>query len=280
MLDDHEVEENFEGRDGGRNQRQVDEGLRAFESFQLMLTPAIAHPQTPATRRGYSYCASAGGFGFFVADTRSERSRPAGRHSAEARIMESGRDFPALLSWLEASNDPNDPSRPKFVVSPSVVFPWARETHGDVAYSLRSDAWDGYPHSLRDLLLLIAEREIQNVVFLSGDYHCSLFCEARLQRSGRRPVHAYSVVSSGLYSPYPFANTQAADLDMSYRGTLGVWFPGLAGADSLQISYRTPHCGQRDSFALVKVAATQGAWEMTVDFHSHSGVARAARVAF
>jgi phosphodiesterase/alkaline phosphatase D-like protein len=155
-----------------------------------------------------------------------------------------------VKQWLSGFSA--TPDEPKFIVSPSVVAPWSRETRGGLAYSLRSDAWDGFPASLYELLAFIARERIRNVVFLSGDFHCSLFCEMQLQLGSREAVPAYSVVSSGLYSPYPFANTAMAHLESEFHGAFGHRF-GTAGMGELRVRYQAHDAGAADSFAIVDV---------------------------
>jgi phosphodiesterase/alkaline phosphatase D-like protein len=182
-------------------------------------------------------------------DTRTERRRGRGTGSLDAAIV-SREQMDDLKRWLGGFRE--TPDQPKFIVSPSVVAPWLRETRGSLAYSLRSDAWDGFPRSLQELLGFIARERIRNVVFLSGDFHCSLFCKMQLQHGSQEAVPAYSVVSSGLYSPYPFANTPMAHLEREFQGALG----DRVGADDmreLRVRYRAHDAGTADSFAIVEV---------------------------
>jgi choline dehydrogenase-like flavoprotein len=265
MLDDHEVEDNFEGRPGWAK-----EGLRAFESYQLRLTPAFARAGGARADDDYWYIARAGGFEFFVADTRTRRRRGKARHSLNARIMDP-RQMKRLRSWLKEAH-PQDPDMPKFVVSPSVVAPWARETRGCSAYALRSDAWDGFPCSLHRLLAFIARERIRNVVFLSGDYHCSLFCCLRLAWDGGEPVSAYSIVSSGLYAPFPFANTRFEDLELDFGGSYKAWLD-LRRA-KLRVEYSSQPIGGGDSFAVVQVEGGGADRRLVVDFDSEQSCTR------
>lgn len=252
MLDDHELEENYDGEHPPlRRSATVQAGLDAFESFQLRLSPAYPLPEQPAPEgRRYSYTASAGGFEFFVMDTRTERRRGSRADSLQADII--GREqMTKLQGWLE-HGFPGREDLPKFIVSPSVVFPWSRETGGDLAYSLRSDAWDGFPQSLYELLGFIARKRIRNVVFLSGDFHCSLYCSMQLQHRSQMPVRAHSIVSSGLYAPYPFANTRLRHLEMAFDGEVEQR-SGMPNPSELRVAYKTWEGGTADSFAVVDV---------------------------
>ncbi|MGH7860577.1 MAG: alkaline phosphatase D family protein, partial [Candidatus Binatia bacterium] len=219
-------------------------------------------------RKNYWYALSAAGFDFFVADTRTGRRRDRAAASLTATV---GDDLMiALRLWLiEAHKRGLD--KPKFIVSPSVVAPWTKETRGHPAYALRSDAWDAFPDSLHQLLGFIATEGIRNVVFLSGDYHCSIFSCLSLKCGGAAPVTAYSIVSSGLYSPYPFANTRVEDLELCFQGTHRDW---LGGGDApccnrlgeLEISYVAKPMAACASFAVVGVERRGSESWMTVGF--------------
>jgi cholesterol oxidase len=267
MLDDHEVAENFEGY-----RTEHEKGLKAFESFQLRLSPAFKTvDQSRPNGSRYAYELGAGGFEFFVADTRARRKRKPGKDSVGGTIIDGGQ-MRDLQAWLKKRQDA-DPAMPKFVVSPSVVAPWSRESRGHIGYALRSDAWDGFPVSLQELLNFIADNRIRNVVFLSGDYHCSLFCRLELIRDGAVAASAYSIVSSGLYAPFPFANTRidALELEFSgaYRQRLGDDAPPKPG--ELVIEYRTTRACDRDAFAVVDVKPQGAGWRMQVEFDTDRG---------
>jgi hypothetical protein len=173
----------------------------------------------------------------------------------------------ALRDWLKNAH-PMHPDMPKFVVSPSVVAPWSRETRGHPGYALRSDAWDGFPASLHELLGFIARNRIRNVVFLSGDYHCSVFCSMRLALEGQPAVNAYSIVSSGLYTPYPFANSRFEDLAPAFAGPYKRWLgdESPAAPGELTIDYHTTEKPGGDGFALVSVQGAGKARVMTVEY--------------
>ena len=153
---------------------------------------------------------------------------------------------------------------PKFIVSPSVVAPWSRETRGSLGYALRSDAWDGFPRSLHDLFAFIAQNDIRNVVFLSGDYHCSLFCPITLRYGEGKPVGAYSIVSSGMYSPYPFANTRIEDLECAFAGPYAEWLGEKGGG--LSVSYRVKHPVTCGTFATIRAHRALDGYSLTVRF--------------
>lgn len=261
MLDDHEVEENFEGMPDADPAKA---GIRAFEAFQVLLTPRGRIGE----RRDYWYALREGGFDFFVADTRTARQRGQGAASMDATV--GLRQMTVLKRWL-AKAAVAEPHKPKFIVSPSVVAPWSKETRGHRARALRSDSWDGFPDSLHELLDFIAVHRIRNVVFLSGDYHCSAYCRISLRKGAAAPVTAHSIVSSGLYSPYPFANARAEDLELCFRGTHREWLGGgnppcCAKHGDLEIDYVAKPMADCASFAVVAVERRGAALWMTFRF--------------
>ena len=67
------------------------------------------------------------------------------------------------------------------------------------------------------LLAHIAENEIENVVFLSGDEHLSCVACASVYSESGKGALIHSVHSSALYAPFPFANSVEADLAAAER---------------------------------------------------------------
>jgi hypothetical protein len=119
-----------------------------------------------------------------------------------------------LKQWLLKSPGP------KFVVSPAMLLPrHRRATQRDSSLdpsnlsALHSDGWDGYPNTLRDVLAYIAEKQIQGVVFLSGDEHRSCVATADIcDTSGTLITRVHSIHTAAVYAPYPFANSFDEDI--------------------------------------------------------------------
>jgi len=203
MMDDHEVEDNW-------FPAQTDDhtewwGLDAFEHYQWLHSPRngarVAGVRQPDGQYFYTFEAAA--FPFFVCDTRTGREPP-------ARIM-APEQLDALKAWLADPGRPPDHHR--FVVSPSLVVPFRRETQRagpyPEAYLRRSDGWDGFPGPLRELLWHVLCKRIRNVVFLCGDAHRSMALRIWFaHRSGEElQLGTACIVSSPLYAPFPFANS-------------------------------------------------------------------------
>jgi hypothetical protein len=268
MLDDHEIENDVEPEPGTERSALV-----AFESYQRCLAPRNPRhaPSRRRPRQAYWYTFETNAADFFVADTRTGRRRRQQADCLRDTIM-AGAQMSALRKWLQ-----RDPKRVKFVACPSVVLPLSRGTQRSPAYALRSDWWDGFPFSLARLLTFIAENRLENVVFLGGDYHCSLAAEIELSLNGHK-TRLWSLVSSGLYAPYPFANTKAEDLELSYSGTLGDWYGvnGVSYFRDLRLTYEARPLVMENSYALVSLAPssrTPGT-ELVVEFDTTAGIRR------
>lgn len=208
-LDDHEFRNDYNNRTSAGRPQEFHAAASAWQRYQLDAGPRqhVPHPALPgqglkAAWRSFIRC----GFAFFVCDTRSERidTSRVDRHGAQ--IM-SRLQMDALKDWLrELQHDPAYGDRPKVVVTGSPMAPLFRQAQGDAGQATWSDGWQRFPDSLAELLHWIASEQIQQLLFLSGDYH--LHAEASLwaQVPGRPAVVARSIVTGGLYSPYPFAN--------------------------------------------------------------------------
>jgi cholesterol oxidase len=216
MLDDHEIRDNWHE---GMSNVPSGKAKTAYLKFQRAGGPACMPPRG-TSRDPMWYTTSRQGIGFFFTDTRTERSSRRAQDIQSAQIMSEGQ-MAALKEWLSAQRSRN--SALQFVVSPSILLPRRLSTATGVlkishSCALQSDAWDGYPRSLLELLAHIVEQQVPNVIFLSGDEHHSCSATAKLwQLERERPVAdtatiIHSIHSSGLYSPYAFANGRREDL--------------------------------------------------------------------
>jgi alkaline phosphatase D len=139
MLDDHELEADWEPTALGEADPIFASGLRTFNRYQTIGNAASNGEPGPA--RPIWYTLDDSDVPFFILDTRCERTPRSGATAARAEIL--GRQqFVALETWLFKRRDDG---RPKFVVSPSVFLP--RHSHavctGSSASAIRSDGWCG-----------------------------------------------------------------------------------------------------------------------------------------
>ena len=197
MLDDHEIEDNWEPIDRDtKNEQKLKLGRASYVDYQR-----IAGPDPHGDALWHHFAVN--GFPFFMTDTRTDRDARTEATIDTARIIRDTQ-MAALQHWL---TDPVNAHKPKFVASSVSLLPRHRRATCSRAGALRSDGWDGYPVSLHRLLATVVENQIEHVVFLSGDEHISFVArvEVRCMTSQKRAL-MHSVHSSALYAPYPFAN--------------------------------------------------------------------------
>lgn len=209
ILDDHEIEDNWtQDRfvDGSKRQLFV-LAMNAYMSYQWRHSP-----RNFGTRMYYSF--DCGGYPYFILDTRTQRymndqstlddNHMLGRPSLGSEPNQLSR----LVDWLSDQQKLRK-NIPKFIVTSSVFVPNPIDArkNSSKCNKERSDSWPGYPTTRKHILDCIVEKNIQNVVFLSGDIHCSNV--ARINFSGNakaEKLKAFSITSSAFYWPFPFAD--------------------------------------------------------------------------
>ncbi|WP_431264783.1 alkaline phosphatase D family protein [Roseateles chitinivorans] len=205
-IDDHEIVDNWEPSPGAShdgNGPWFDVARQAAWDHRWEAGARIGGPQL--LWHDFDWRGAA----FFVADARCEREARRVANWSSARLWSiAQRD--AFGEWLSRGA-----GRPKFVMSGSLPLPRRRTTVEHAASSLRSDAWDGYPHSLHELLGAVWRHRATGLVFLSGDEHRSGWVSAEISAvdgEDSAPVRIHSVHSSALYAPWPFAVTAVEEL--------------------------------------------------------------------
>ena len=245
MLDDHEIEDNWEPPSGCA--KNLARGRAYYLAYQRMAEP----PRLPADRLWYDFTAA--GFRFFMADTRTEREARTAANIAKAQIM-SPEQLQALKNWMD-DNHENREGMPMFVASPASFLPRhlkAVQKPGG-AGALRSDGWDGYPASFHAIVEHIAGKAIRNVVFLSGDEHISFATTAIVRDgAGRELTRFHSIHSSGLYSPFSFANSSRDNLACAETIDCGAY----------RCEVRTQFPAPGDGFALMQAWRESGHWRI------------------
>ncbi|MEO8677043.1 MAG: alkaline phosphatase D family protein [Casimicrobiaceae bacterium] len=282
MMDDHEIRDNWESRvDDTRPDREMMEGRRSYLKFQRRAGPPQVDPVGDSNHPIW-FDIKRNRFGVFMADTRTEREMRTARHVAPAHIM-SDAQMEKLLAWL---GDEKYADMPKVVATPSILMPrHSRALQGDkVVSALRSDGWDGYPHSLYQILTHIAREKIRNVVFVSGDEHLACVARVEVATADGEPVVFHSVHSSPLFAPFPFANSVREDLvareefdfhpardrddgtgdDHDDNGDGGGADQG--GGRRFRCRVDTEFAAPGDGFAVIRFYLKGGAWMMQCDF--------------
>ena len=139
----------------------------------------------------------------------------------------------------------------KFVASGSVLMPMLRDTAASpIECVARDDSWWRYPEYVALLLTLMRAEAIDNVVFLAGDIHCSLFAKIGIRRNDGRLLRAWSIVSSGLHAPYRFANTSPDEYVRSHTQIpAGSWVKDMLG----DVEWEILDSRDRDAHAVVTI---------------------------
>ncbi|MFJ2381809.1 alkaline phosphatase D family protein [Pseudomonas protegens] len=232
ILDDHEIEDNWT-QDRIRKDRDkrllFNLAMGAYMSYQWSHGPRFADSyvhgramtgddqylqQLQTNQLFYDF--SCGNYPFFVLDTRTQRflddvpdalednhllGRPS-LHPSEPGQLD------RLCAWLRHMQQDRG-NILKFVVTSSVFVPNGVDTVGTDRDAVRhkndSDSWSAFPTTRRAVLETMIEHQVQNVVFLSGDIHCSNISRLAFSAAGQA-LNSYAVTSSAFYWPFPFAD--------------------------------------------------------------------------
>jgi cholesterol oxidase len=262
MLDDHEVEDNWKGLNAEAvpPRDDVKRALGAYVRHQALLNPV--RPLVQGGTIGSSFVNFPGGVPLFVLDTRGRRALRDASNITSAGIVPDA-VMQSLCAQLEKA-DKAAPSSVKLIVSPSPILPPERFDPSHPAERLRSDSWSGYPASVVELLGFIRDKNIRRVVFLSGDAHLSSVCS--LAFNGDHGVNqVVSVVSSGLYTPWPFANQRPDDLQLEGAVNLGWTQQPFDG--TLKLHAQSAHNGH----AVVSLVQVNGDAKLHVSMRAANG---------
>ncbi len=254
ILDDHEIEDNWtQDRITERNKRVLfNIAIGAYMSYQWSHGPR----QDRYDRRLF-YDFDCGGFPFFVLDERTQRYKDDEPGLADNHLLGRPSFDPVkeptqldhLCNWLTQHKD-ND--RPKFIVSPTVFVPNPIETAGNENKKEKSDSWPAFPTTRRHLLQHIVRHRIQNIVFLSGDIHCSNV--ARIKFSGSPEVEAlkaYAVTSSAFYWPFWFADGEPSNYVHDSKKQNDTF--EIDKENGIEMDYIAENFTQKDNFCRVDI---------------------------
>ena len=271
LIDDHEIDDNWEPAPAGRARREG-EALRESRNEERLRKGVKAYwahqrgEQQPNVHAPLWTQRPIAGFDFFLADTRVDRQLREASNLNDVGIMGT-KQFGELLDWMGTAPAEGAEGRPRFAVSPSMLLPrQLRSRHGR-ASALHSDAWDGYPASLHQLLAHVYEHRLGHVVFLSGDAHLSCIATATVRRSGDKrddAVTLHSIHSSALYAPYPFANAARDDLAFAEHFDFSCKLNGAWHDYSCDVDTWFPEPG--DGYAVLGLACANEEWTLDVQF--------------
>ncbi|WP_324005555.1 alkaline phosphatase D family protein [Aeromonas hydrophila] len=229
ILDDHEIEDNWtQDRLHESNAKRMlfNLAIGAYMSYQWSHGPRFAdsYVHDPAYDADYLkrmdtlnlfYDFLCAGYPFFVLDTRTQRYRNDMQGLTDNHLL--GRpaldpnelsQLDRICAWLKHMQGTRG-NVPKFVVSSSVFLPNGVDTLHSEKHKAKDDSWPCFPNTRRQILKTIVEEEVQNVIFLSGDIHCSSVAQMEFTGPGAA-LKAYSIVSSAFYWPFAFADGDPA----------------------------------------------------------------------
>jgi len=258
ILDDHEIEDNW------HQDRLRDSALARL--FNLAIGAYMSYqwnhgPRSFGQRLFYNF--ACGGLPFFVLDTRTQRYMDDIADSLADNHMlgrpsladEEPNQLDYLLKWLKDAQRTLG-NTPKFIASSSVFVPNPMDARADasLAHKQNSDSWPAFPETRRVILQTIVDHSIQNVVFLSGDIHCSNI--AQLSFSGTpkaKKLKALSITSSAFYWPFPFADGSPSDYvhDSAAAGQEDTFI--ISEKPRLAMDYTAWNFTQVDNFCRVDV---------------------------
>lgn len=220
ILDDHEIEDNWtqDRLKQAANHRLFNIAIGAYMSYQW------SHGPRTFGRRLY-YTFNCGGYPFFALDTRTQRYKDDEVGLRDNHLLgrptidpEHPGQLDEFLDWLKEQQQKNG-NVPKFVMTSSVFAPSPMDeriehaaTEDDLFTMNKgrregSDGWPAFPGTRKALLEHIVANKIQNVIFLSGDIHCSNIARLTFDLNGSDSgLFAYDVTSSAFYWPFPFAD--------------------------------------------------------------------------
>jgi alkaline phosphatase D len=260
ILDDHEIEDNWTQ---DRIRRNANHELFTI-AIDAYLSYQWSHgPRTFDKRLYYSF--DYGQYPFFVLDTRTQRYLEGNEGDLSDNHLLGRPTLPGsppgqlkrLLDWLARCQRERG-NVPKFIVTSSVFAPnpmSARRYKSDKDKEA-SDSWPGFPNTRSAILRCIADHEVQNVVFLAGDIHCSNVAKLSFSGSpGAEQLKAFSVTSSAFYWPFPFADGEPSDYvhDSRAEGQEDSFeFKDSAGKP-LAMDYRAWNFTQEDNFCRISV---------------------------
>ena len=282
ILDDHEIEDNWtQDRiyDVGKH-KLFNLAIGAYQSYQWSHSPRTFG-------RLLYYTFACAGYPAFVLDTRTQRSRDMlpgleDNHmlgSPSLDIKNHPGQLEQLKRWLLDQHNSRG-NAPKFIVSASVFAPndmserieptpddtkravdagteniddpFAKLWDTNVKRRNDSDSWPAYPQTRLSILKHIVDNKIQNVVFLSGDIHCSNVAEIEFDGAQGKGLKAFSVTSSAFYWPFPFADGDPNSYVHDSRDPdQADPFP-IVGTDAV-MNYRSFGYTQEDNFTRIDI---------------------------
>lgn len=194
-IDDHEIKDNWSTEMRYLSNENIVAEKNAKSAF--FVYQRVAGPARNPNGSGFDYTLKNAGFEFFNLDTRTAKTRVPKRKILRPSQWES------LTNWLIAQ----DKDKPKFIMTSSVIIPGLIENQSTPT-PRQADNWQMAENEINRLFELINRLEMNNVVFISSDYHCAAVSRINI---GDR-LEAFAIVAPALHAPMRFSNTLANEL--------------------------------------------------------------------
>ena len=205
QWDDHEVTDNYVGTLPRGEQGTPDDGHEedAFDRARINAGWKAWHEYMPSRRfvkspRTYRSLRFGRSVELFMLDSRSYRDdQPCGGGTFTRCEDDSPREYlgQRQLGWLKNGLE-RTPAAWKIVGNQQMIMPFqiAGGVKGEV------DSWQGYTHQRTELLTHVEQRDIEDVVFLTGDIH-TFFAGSVLRDGTSGPAVASEIVGGSTTSP-------------------------------------------------------------------------------
>ncbi|MEM7725195.1 MAG: alkaline phosphatase D family protein [Cyanobacteria bacterium P01_A01_bin.45] len=198
-LDDHEIEDNWSARATQKDWVTLfPVAIHAYLTYQLSHSPLFElsadRSKIVGTPSKLWYSFTDGCCDFFIMDARTERYFS---DIEEDKRIISVEQMESLKEWLA-----DDSGKIKFIGSSVPFFPDFKETD--------ADKWSGFLYQRTEILDFIFTNKIKQVVFLSGDVHCSM--SAELICDEEPDFKVVSIISSAFF--WPYAHNQAKSFQL------------------------------------------------------------------
>jgi len=128
---------------------------------------------------------------------------------------------------------------------------------------VEDDAWAAFPTTRRQLLQAILDGDVQNVVFLSGDIHCSNVATITFQNAdgSTLPLRSYSITSFAFYWSWSFSDGSPLGYVHDSKALVRIWTKGQEAQkddgfkvnDNVTMHYLAKNFQQDDNFMQVDI---------------------------
>ena len=254
ILDDHEIEDNWQ-----QDRINID---KKRELFHLAIGAYMSYQWSHGPRDfdgRLFYRFECDGFPFFVLDERTQRFKDDDEGLNDNHLLGRPSTVPDkeptqlnhLCNWLSLQQNQNQ-DRPKFIVSPTVFVPNPVVTTKNDKQKEKSDSWSAFPETRKRLLCHIVDNKVQNVIFLSGDVHCSNVAKITFSGSEEADkLKAFSITSSAFYWPFWFADGEPSNFVHDSKQQKDTFI--IDDKEKIKMDYTAMDFTQKDNFCQVDV---------------------------